>query len=169
MVTRMTETAIAMTPDDWESVRSIYGEGIATGNATFEEETPTWDAWDAVHLQPCRLVARNAETVVGWAALSPVSGRDCYRGVAELMIYVGERFRGGGVGRSLLRALIGCSEAQRIWTLQATVFPENEASLALLRTTGFRVVGVREGIARHRGLWRDVVLLERRSSLVGRD
>jgi L-amino acid N-acyltransferase YncA len=148
---------------EWPAVRAIFEEGIAFGDATFETEAPSWDSWDAAHLADHRFVAHRDEEVVGWAALSPVSERCVYAGVAEVSVYVAERSRGAGVGRALLTEVVRSSEAGGIWTLQAGVFPENEASLALHRACGFRVVGVRTAIGKHRGVWRDVVLLERRS------
>jgi L-amino acid N-acyltransferase YncA len=156
-----------MTANDWTDVRRIYLEGIATGNATFETEAPVWEVWDAAHHPGCRLVARGSEGLLGWAALSPVSGRCVYGGVADVSIYVAERARGLGIGRLLLQALIDASERDGLWTLQAGIFPENRASLALHRATGFRDVGLRERIACHGGVWRDVLLLERRSDKVG--
>ncbi len=156
-----------MTATDWPSVRSIYEEGIATGNATFEAAAPDWPEWDARHLPHSRLVARADGAVLGWAALSPVSSRCVYGGVAEVSIYVAARARGQGVGRALLAALIAESEHQGIWTLQAGIFPENLPSIALHRRAGFRVVGVRERIGCLRGTWRDTVLLERRSASCG--
>lgn len=157
-----------MKADDWEQVRSIYLEGIATGDATFETDAPSWDKWDAAHLRDLRLVARAPRGVVlGWAALSPVSTRRVYGGVAEVSVYVGERARGRGAGRALLEALVAESEASGIWTLQAGVFPENTASVNLHLRCGFREVGRRERIGRLKGAWRDVILLERRSKVVG--
>jgi L-amino acid N-acyltransferase YncA len=152
---------------DWEAVRAIYLEGIATGQATFETAAPDWPAWDAAHLADGRLVARHAGQVVGWAALSPVSSRCVYGGVAEVSVYVAEKARGQGVGRALLSALVEASEAAGIWTLQASMFPENEASARLHESCGFRVVGRRERIGRLHGVWRDTLLLERRSRRVG--
>lgn len=156
-----------MTASDWSEVRAIYLEGIATGNATFEAEAPTWEGWDASHLEACRLVARSGERIVGWAALSPVSRRAVYAGVAELSVYVAEAARGKGVGRLLLKALVHESERAGFWTLQAGVFPENTASVALCECCGFRQVGVRRRLGRMGDRWRDVVLLERRSDIVG--
>jgi 3-mercaptopyruvate sulfurtransferase SseA/L-amino acid N-acyltransferase YncA len=153
-------------PDDWPAVRAIYEAGIRGGDATFETETPTWERWDAAHPE-LRLVAERAGAVVGWAALSPASSRHCYRGVGEVSVYVAENERGTGLGRALLDRLVELSEQAGYWTLTAGVFPENEASLRLHRTCGFREVGVRERPAELRGVWRDVVLLERRSTLVG--
>jgi phosphinothricin acetyltransferase len=158
-----------MRPEDWPAVREIYEQGIAGGNATFEMYAPTWDAWNRARLRECRLVARSSpdDRVVGWVALSPVSERAVYRGVAELSIYVDSAARGRGVGRALLNRLIADSELAGIWTLQAGVMAENEASLALHRSCGFREVGRRERIGKHGDVWRDVVLLERRSRVVG--
>ena len=158
-----------MEPADWPSVREIYAQGIATGHATFETEAPSWADWDASH-SPCpRLVARRGETVCGWAALSPVSARKVYAGVAEVSVYVAEGQRGSGLGRQLLEALIAAAEANDIWTLQAVMFPENAGSVALHRRCGFREVGRRERIARHDGRWRNTALFERRSQRIGID
>ncbi len=155
-----------MLPGDWPRAAEIYAEGIATGNATFETSVPGWEAWDAAHLPDHRLVARSDGVMVAWAALGAVSGRPVYRGVAECTIYVAESARGQGVGGGLLRALIAAAERDGIWTLQAGVFPENSASLALHERCGFRVVGTRERLGRLGDVWRDVVLLERRSQVV---
>ncbi len=160
----------SMTPDDWPAVSTIYAEGIATGNATFETTVPTWDAWDAGRLEAGRLVAtEDSGAVVGWAALSPVSARPVYRGVADVGIYVAAAARGQGVGRRLLEALVVASEDAGIWTLQAGIFPENAASIALHQALGFRIIGHRDRIGCHDGRWRDVLLLERRSAIVGTD
>jgi phosphinothricin acetyltransferase len=159
----------SMTASDWTSVRTIYLEGIATGDATFETDAPAWERWDAIHRPNCRLVARSGDAVLGWAALSPVSGRCVYAGVAEVSVYVGTTHRGRGIGRRLLSGLIDLSEQQGIWTLQAGVFPENRASLALHQQCGFREVGRREKIGQVHGKWRDVILLERRSRRIGTD
>jgi phosphinothricin acetyltransferase len=148
---------------DWPAVRRIYLQGIATGHGTFETKAPGWKTWDAAHRRDVRLVARDGEEVLGWAVLSPVSARKVYAGVAEVSIYVAEGARGRGVGRTLLEALIRASESAGLWTLQAGIFPENEASLALHRRCGFRLVGVRKRIGRAGCIWRDVCLLERRS------
>ncbi len=157
----------ALGPDDWEAVRRIYAEGIATGEATFQTEPPgSWEVWDRGHLGPGRLVAVRDQDVIGWAALSPVSTRPVYAGVAEVSLYVDDAARGVGVGTLLLRALVRASEEAGIWTLQASIFPENPASLAVHQRCGFRVVGRRERIGRQRGRWRDTLLLERRSALV---
>lgn len=152
---------------DWPRVAEIYRQGIATGNATFEAEVPSWDDWDAAHLEAARLVLEVDRSVVAWGALSPVSRRHVYRGVAEHSIYVALEAQGDGVGKALLGALIGASEGAGIWTLQTAVFPENTASIALHTGLGFRVLGTRERIGWHHGRWRDVVFLERRSSVVG--
>jgi L-amino acid N-acyltransferase YncA len=157
-----------MTPQDWQAVRAIYLEGIATRNATFETDAPDWGKWDRDHLADCRLVAREGDQVIGWATLSPVSGRCVYAGVASLSIYIAETARGQGVGKTLLRALIEESEQRGIWTLEAGIFPENAASLALHRSCGFREVGPRERIGQMDGVWRDVIFMERRSQVVGR-
>jgi phosphinothricin acetyltransferase len=153
-------------PGDWPEVSRIYAEGIATGNATFETEVPSWEAWDREHLALHRLVAERDGEVVGWIALAPVSARACYAGVAEVSAYVAERARGEGVGAELLASVIESSERAGIWTLQTGVFPENEASLRLLRRFGFRVFGTQERLGRLHGVWRDVVQLERRSEVV---
>jgi L-amino acid N-acyltransferase YncA len=148
--------------DDWPEVARIFEQGIATGNATFETEVPPWAAWDAAHLTAHRFVAEDDGRVVGWIALSPVSTRPCYEGVAEISVYVDEDARGRGVGSELLAAVVESAERAGFWTLQTSVFPENEASLALLRRYGFRTVGTRERIGRLHGIWRDTVLVERR-------
>jgi L-amino acid N-acyltransferase YncA len=157
----------AMTPADWEDVRRIYAEGIATGNATLETSPPSWETWDAAHRKECRLVARGAGgEMLGWAALSPVSERCAYGGVAEVSVYVADSARGRGVGRALLSELVRVSEDAGLWTLQAGIFPENAASIAMHHRCGFRTVGLREKLGKLGGVWRDVVLLERRSARV---
>jgi L-amino acid N-acyltransferase YncA len=153
-------------PDDWPAVRSIYEDGIRGGDATFETEPPSWERWAAAHPE-LRLVAERDGSVVGFAALSPASPRTCYRGVGEVSVYVAGEARGTGLGRLLLDALVGRSEQAGYWTLTAGVFPENEASLRLHKSCGFREVGVREGIGEADGVWRDVIWLERRSAVVG--
>jgi L-amino acid N-acyltransferase YncA len=157
----------AMRPEDWPAVRRIYEQGIATGHATFETEAPDWAAWDESHLPDQRMVARMDGEVMGWVALAPVSRRPVYRGVAEVSVYVAEEARGKGIGRALLSGIVETSERAGIWTLQTGIFPENESSLGLHRSLGFRPVGLRERIGRQRGVWRDVILLERRSLSVG--
>ena len=156
-----------MMPGDWEQVRSIYLQGIATGHTTFETSAPSWEKWDAGHLQIARVVVRNGDRILGWAALSPVSSRHVYRGVAELSVSVGEESRGCGIGRALLEALVHESERNGIWTLQAAIFPENTASVKLHLRCGFREVGRRERIAKLNGVWRDTLLFERRSRIAG--
>jgi L-amino acid N-acyltransferase YncA len=150
--------------DDWPAVKEIYEQGIASRNATFETEVPSWEAWDGAHLRRHRLVAENGGHVLGWAALSPVSERCCYRGVAENSIYVAEEARGRSVGRALLERLVADAEAAGIWTIQTGIFPENATSIRLHERCGFRVVGVRERLGQLDGVWRDVVILERRSA-----
>ena len=152
-------------PEDWPQVAAVYAGGIETGNATFETAVPPWEAWDAGHPE-LRLVAELDGELAGWAALSPVSDRCCYRGVAENSVYVAAHARSRRVGRALVDELIARAEAAGIWTIQTGIFPENEASLALHRACGFRVVGVRERLGELNGVWRDVVLLERRSKVV---
>jgi L-amino acid N-acyltransferase YncA len=156
-----------MRVEDWSQVAAIYREGIATGNATFETEVPSWEEWHRRHLRFARLVARGANRIGGWAALSPVSMRQVYAGVAEVSVYVGAQGRGRGLGKMLLQALIDASEKNGIWTLQAGIFPENVSSIALHKGCGFREVGRRERIGMLRGVWRDTVLLERRSAATG--
>ena len=155
--------------DDWERVRSIYLEGIATGQATFETRATSWAEWDSAHLPAPRLVATSEKRVVGWAAVSPVSSRAVYAGVAEVSVYVGNDSRGKGVGRGLLESLVVESERNAIWTLQASIFPENVGSIALHKSCGFREVGRRERIGKMNGVWRDTILLERRSKVVDCD
>ena len=156
-----------MQPHHWHEVAEIYREGIQTGQATFETTVPTWVDWDQAHLTSCRLVAIAGEHVRGWAALSPVSGRCVYAGVAEVSVYVAAAARRQGIGKALLTALVEAAEANGIWTLQAGVFRENESSISLHRACGFREVGYRERLGQLHGVWRDVVLMERRSSIVG--
>jgi phosphinothricin acetyltransferase len=156
-----------MTPADWPDVSRIYAEGMATRNATFETQLPAWEKWDASHLPTCRLVARTGDGIVGWAALSPVSSRHVYRGVCEVSVYVAEGARGMGIGRELLQAVIEASEKDGRWTLQASVFPENAATIALHSGCGFRVLGRRERVAQLDGVWRDTLILERRSRIAG--
>ena len=163
-------TIAPMTAGDGAAVLAIYAAGIATGDATFQTEVPAWEEWDAAHLPTPRLVARDGTgVVVGWCALSAISRRAVYAGVAEESVYVAATARGRGVGRVLLEAMCRASEEAGIWTLQTGIFPENAASLALHEACGFRVLGVRERLGRHLGRWRDVVFLERRSRHVGRE
>jgi L-amino acid N-acyltransferase YncA len=156
-----------MKDEDWPSVQSIYRQGIATGDATFEADAPEWEKWNENHLKSCRLVAKSEDEIVGWVALSPVSGRRVYKGVAEVSLYVKESARGCGVGKALLKAIIQESENAGIWTLQSGTFPENTVSITLQKSCGFRQVGTREKLGCMNGKWRDVVLLERRSKVVG--
>jgi L-amino acid N-acyltransferase YncA len=156
-------TIEALLPSDWPAVRTIFEEGIDIG--TFEELVPTWDEWNRGHLVWPRLIARDGVEVLGWAALAPYSDRSCYRGVAENSIYVARSARGRGVGRALLERLCREADAAQIWTIQAGILAANEVSIALHTACGFRLVGVREKLARKRGRWSDVVLMERRSPL----
>jgi L-amino acid N-acyltransferase YncA len=162
----------ALRAADWPEVAAIYAEGIATGNATFETQVPSWQQWDHHHLAAHRLLARSTPPqgdghLLAWAALAPVSDRCVYAGVAETSIYVAERARGHRIGQRLLTALVEGAERAGIWTVQTGIFPENTASLALHRRCGFRVVGVRERLGQHHGRWRDVLFLERRSAVAG--
>jgi len=158
-----------MVAADWPAVAAICAAGIATGNATFETQVPSWERWDASHLASRRLVAVDEhDRVIGWTALSPVSDRCAYAGVAEESVYVEPAAAGRGVGLTLLTRLLADAEAAGLWTIQTGVFPENQASLALHRRAGFKVVGVRERLGKLDGRWRDVVFLERRSRVVGR-
>ncbi|MET2985314.1 GNAT family N-acetyltransferase [Aureibaculum conchae] len=157
----------AMSATDWANVVEIYKEGIATGNATFQQEVPNYMEWDNNHLKNCRIVAIFKNKIVGWAALSPVSSRCVYGGVAEVSVYVLSKFSGQKIGTKLLKKLISESEKNGIWTLQAGVFPENKGSIIIHERLGFRKVGYREKIGQQKGTWRDTVLLEKRSELVG--
>jgi phosphinothricin acetyltransferase len=160
-------TIEAMRAEDWPAVRDIYLEGLATDQATFETRAPEWEAWDTSHRPDCRLVIKVDGQVVGWAALSPVSRRQVYAGVAEVSIYLAASVRGQGLGKVLLQALVEASEQAGVWTLQASIFPENVASITLHKACGFREVGYRERIAQHHGVWRNTVMVERRSRVVG--
>ena len=156
-----------MLPADWEAVKQIYEEGIATGNATFQQQAPNWEEWNNDHLSHSRIIAKEDGTILGWAALTPVSGRCVYAGVAEVSVYVSDKARGKGLGKKLLQKLIEESEANNIWTLQAGIFPENVASIKIHNACGFRTLGVRERIGQMNGIWRDTVLMERRSKMTG--
>ena len=151
---------------DWPTVEAIYADGIATGDATFETRTPSWEEFNAGRLPGHRVVAVEGGRIIGWAALSPTSARECYAGVVEHSVYVDRDHRGQGVGRRLMESLVASADAAGLWTIQTNVFPENAASLSLHERLGFRVVGRRERIARRDGVWRDTVLLERRSPRV---
>ena len=157
----------ALSVENWEIVREIYLEGIASGHATFETQAPTWDDWNANHHQFGRLILKSNEEILGWAALSNVSRRMAYEGVAEVSVYIASKARGQGFGLKLLESLIAESESHGIWTLQASIFPENIVSIRLHHRCGFREVGRRERIAKLNGVWRDTVLMERRSIRVG--
>ncbi len=150
-------------PSDWDSVKSIYEKGIAAGNATFQTSAPSWEEWDSSHLGTCRIVAQEGGKVVGWAALTPVSSRCVYAGVAEVSVYVDPEQSGKGIGLALLVELVALSEEEGIWTLQAGIFPENIGSLRIHEKAGFRTLGIREKIGKQNGVWRDTALLERRS------
>jgi phosphinothricin acetyltransferase len=156
-----------MKQEDWNSVAEIYRQGIETGNATFQRDIPTWEEWNSGHLKNCRIVAGNSNEIIAWAALTPVSGRCVYAGVAEVSVYVSNRYKGQKIGTRLLETLIIESEKEGFWTLQAGIFPENIASLKIHKNLGFRTVGLREKIGKMNGIWRDTVLLERRSKVVG--
>ncbi len=156
-----------MQSSDWNAVAKIYAEGIATGYATFEKNIPTYESWNNAHLPMCRLVAVKNSNVMGWAALSPVSSRCVYGGVAEVSIYVSEKYKGHGVGSMLINKLISQSEDKGFWTLQSGIFPENESSIALHKKAGFRYIGRREKVGQLNGIWKDNLLFERRSKSVG--
>ncbi|MEB2777420.1 N-acetyltransferase family protein [Algoriphagus sp. D3-2-R+10] len=158
-----------LTEEDWEQVSEIYRQGLDTGNATFASEVPSWSEWDTGHSQDCRLVAEMDGLIVGWAALSPVSSRCVYGGVAEVSIYISNNAKGQNIGTKLLEKLVAESEQKGFWTLQAGIFPENKASIVIHERTGFRKVGFRERIGQMKGVWRDTILMERRSKIVGID
>ncbi len=158
----------AMNDGDGPAVLAIYGEGIAGGNATFDRDVPSWESWDSKFLKCCRLIAESVDRkVMGWTAIQPVSKRECFSGVAEVSIYLSSAAHGLGIGRALLNRLINESEENGYWTLQSGIFPENRASLTLHFNLGFREVGRREKFGQMNGVWRDVILLERRSTIVG--
>ena len=156
-----------MLPRHWPEVKSIYEDGIASGNATFETTSPSWNDWNNAHLQQCRLIAKQEDTILGWAALSTVSGRCVYAGVAEVSVYICQSARGRGIGKQLLNSLVLESEENNLWTLQAGIFPENLASIKIHQYCGFRIIGNRERIGKMNGIWRDTLLLERRSIKTG--
>jgi phosphinothricin acetyltransferase len=152
-----------MSSVDWPVVERIYAAGIATGNATFETSTPSWESWDSGHREDLRFVAVRDGKVVGWVAAGPISRRECYAGVVEHSVYVAAEERGRGVGRVLMKTLIDAAEEAGVWTIQTGIFPENHASVTLHQQVGFRIVGRRERMALLHGTWRDVYLLERRA------
>jgi phosphinothricin acetyltransferase len=156
-----------MKKDDWISVAEIYRQGIESGNATFQRDIPTWDEWNQGHINTCRIVVSIDNEIAGWAALTPVSGRCVYSGVAEVSVYVSNQFKGQKIGTRLLERLISESEKEGYWTLQASIFPENKASLKIHYNLGFRNVGFREKIGKMNDIWRDTILLERRSKKAG--
>ncbi len=158
-----------MIAEDWDSVSKIYAEGIATGYATFETHTPTFEQWDKAHISNCRFVAEQNGEIMGWAALSPVSSRCVYGGVGEVSVYIAAKSRGMGVGKMLMQQLIEESEKAGYWTLQSGVFPENEASIKLHEKVGFRFIGKRERVGKIHGVWKDNLLFEKRSDKVGVD
>lgn len=156
-----------MQPGDWQQVKKIYEEGISTGNATFQTSAPEWEEWNQSHLTHSRITAAMNGKIAGWAALTPVSGRCVYAGVAEVSVYISAEARGKGLGKQLLQRLIEESESNNIWTLQAGIFPENTASLKIHEACGFRIIGTRERIGQMNGVWRDTILVERRSTKTG--
>jgi phosphinothricin acetyltransferase len=164
---RETVSIEVLTAEAWPAVEKIYAAGIATKNATFEQHPPDWQTWNNSHRPDCRFVASVGPQIIGWAALSNVSNRCIYSGVAEISIYMDPAFQGRGVGDKLMKALIAESEAHGLWTLQAGIFPENVRSIQLHLRNGFRIIGTRERIGRMDGVWRDTVLMERRSARVG--
>lgn len=164
--------AVIITPmpnDDWPAVRRIFEEGIAFGHATFETEAPPWEQWNAEHVTHSRFVARHENRVVGWIAIKRISNRLCYAGVGEVSYYIADGYRGRGIGTQLLQTAIASSEQHGFWTLTAGIFPENTASCRLVEANGFRLVGRRERIGKMNGVWRDTLLFERRSGVVGMD
>ncbi|BAU53031.1 GNAT family N-acetyltransferase [Mucilaginibacter gotjawali] len=156
-----------LTQKQWPEVRAIYQGGIATGNAHFSLDVPEWDEWDHEHVKNCRLVAIDNGEVLGWAALTAISDRCVFAGVAEVSIYIAEKARGKGIGKKLLAELVKQSEQNNFWTLEARIFAENTASIHIHQQNGFRIVGLRERIGKLNGVWRDVLLLERRSTETG--
>ncbi|MDN3586011.1 N-acetyltransferase family protein [Pedobacter aquatilis] len=151
---------------DWEAVKLIYEKGINRGNATFQASAPSHEEWDSTHLLTCRIVAEEKGRLVGWAALTPVSSRCVYAGVAEVSVYVDPEQSGQGIRLALLKELVGLSEAEGIWTLQAGIFPENIGSLRIHEKAGLKILGIREKIGKQNGVWRDTVLMERRSNTI---
>lgn len=160
-------TLRTMNATDWVRVAEIYKEGIETGNATFQQSIPTWEDWNKGHISVCRIVAEVNHDIIGWAALSAVSSRAVYAGVAEVSVYVGNKYRGQQIGTKLLEAIIVESEANGFWTLQSGIFPENKSSIAIHKKQGFREIGYREKVAKMNQMWRDTILMERRSAVAG--
>ena len=160
-------TITEMLPQHWDAVKRIYEEGIATGNATFQTAAPGWEEWDNAHIKTCRIIATENNEVLGWAALTPVSSRCVYAGVAEVSVYVAANARGKNIGSKLLQELINQSEQNGIWTLQSGIFPENKASISMHEKNGFRIIGYREKIGKMGNIWRDNISLERRSRRIG--
>ncbi|MDF0707792.1 GNAT family N-acetyltransferase [Flagellimonas okinawensis] len=158
-----------MTSSDWDAVSNIYMEGIATGFATFETKVPSYEHWDKAHIDDCRLIAEDNGTIMGWAALSPVSSRCVYGGVGEVSVYISRNSRGKGVGQALMQHLIQESEKAGFWTIQSGIFPENRASIKLHEKVGFRYIGKRERVGKINGVWKDNLLFEKRSDKVGVD
>jgi len=158
-----------LTSKHWAQVKNIYEQGIATGNATFQTASPSWEEWDSSHVKTSRIVVTENDEVLGWAAITPVSGRCVYAGVGEVSVYVAANAQGRGLGKALLQELIKQSEADGFWTLTAGIFPENKGSLKIHEKAGFKILGIRERIGKMNGKWRDTVLLERRSEVVGKD
>jgi len=167
MNTKLALAVRKMTAKDWATVAQIYADGIATGFATFEKNIPSYESWDAAHMSSCRMVAIENNTVLGWAALSPVSSRCVYGGVAEVSVYIAQNSRGKGLGQLLMNALIKASESEGIWTLQSGIFPENKGSIRLHEKVGFRFIGKRERVGKLDSEWKDNLLFERRSTTVG--
>lgn len=159
----------ALEASDWPRVREIYEEGIATGHATFESRAPSWEDWDEQHIKSCRLVVEDGGKVLGWASLWPASDRCVYGGVAEVSVYVSDEAQGRGLGTQLLQALVRASEEDGYWTLQAGIFPENRGSIKIHEKCGFRILGTRERLGKMADVWRDVLLMERRSTINGAD
>jgi L-amino acid N-acyltransferase YncA len=162
-------TIRTMLATDWESVANIYKQGIDTGMATFETKVPTFEMWDKAHLSYCRFVAESTTEIIGWVALSPVSNRCVYGGIAEISVYISENSRGKGLGKLLIEHVISASEQEGIWTLQSGIFPTNYGSIKIHEAAGFRMIGKRERVGKLHGQWVDNVLFERRSSIVGID
>lgn len=158
-----------MRASDWEQVSQIYAQGIATGIATFEVNVPSYESWNQAHIDQCRLVAEDGKTILGWAALSPVSSRCVYGGVGEVSVYIAAESRGKGIGKLLMERLIEESEKAGYWTLQSGVFPENKGSIKLHENVGFRYIGKRERVGKIHGVWKDNLLFEKRSDIVGID